>query len=407
MIKTLKNPTAKGVIKAIASKSEVHRYLLCAALADKKTDILCEELNEDIIATVSCLNALGAEITYKNNYFSVLPIKQVKEEPLLPCNESGSTLRFLLPTVSSFGKNAVFEAKGRLGSRPLSPLKEELQRTGAQIISENGRITVSGKCTGTAFSIPGNVSSQFISGLMFMLTKTGGKIKITESIESLPYIEMTIKALRDFGCDVSFSDNTVNVPKTNPLLSPQNITSSGDWSNAAFFITLGIIGASPVKVTGLDIKSAQGDKAVIDVLKSLGGDIRINGNEVTAYPSVLTACDIDAKNIPDLVPVLSVAATKAEGTTRIYNCSRLRIKESDRIEAVRKMISALGGKIHIEDDDIIIKGSPLTGGTVDSCNDHRIAMSAAVAAFISEDTVTINGAEAVNKSYPTFWEEIK
>ena len=159
-------------------------------------------------------------------------------------------------------------------------------------------------------------------------------------------------------------------------------------------------------VTNLDINSAQGDKAIIDVLKALGADIRITEHTVTAYPSELYAKDIDAADIPDLVPVLSVAATKARGTVRIYNCQRLRIKESDRTEAIRRMITALGGNIRIENNDIIIANSTLKGGTVDSLNDHRIAMSAAVAAFISESSVTINGAEAVNKSYPTFWDEI-
>lgn len=407
MVKVLKNPKTKSTVKAIASKSEVHRLLICAALSDKRTCIICEELNEDIRATADCLNALGADITYTDGTFFVLPIKEFSASPTLPCNESGSTLRFLLPLVSYSGQGGVFDTKGRLSQRPLSPLKEELEKSGAEIKTENNLISVSGRCTEINFTVPGNVSSQFISGLIFMLTRTGGTITVTENIESLPYIEMTLHALDIFGCRTQFTDNVITVQKTCPLISSQEITSSGDWSNAAFFITLGVIGKEKITVTSLDFCSKQGDKAIIDILRTAGAKIEVNGNTVTAYPSELSGTQIDAGNIPDLVPVLSVAAANAKGTTRIYNCSRLRIKESDRIEAVKEMITALGGKIRIDNDDIIIEGSPLSGGTVDSKNDHRIAMSAAVAAFTAKNEVTIIGAEAVNKSYPAFWDEIR
>ncbi len=407
MVKVLCNPKSNDTIKAIASKSEVHRLLICAALSDKETSIICEELNDDITATADCLNALGAKISYNNGAFTVLPIKEFSESPVLPCNESGSTLRFLLPLVAASGKGGSFDTKGRLALRPLSPLKEELEKSGAVITTQDRIISVSGKCNATAFSIPGNVSSQFISGLMFMLTKTGGTIKITDKIESRPYIDMTIHALQKFGCSIIFEDNIITVKKTCPLISPQTITSTGDWSNAAFFIAIGVTGKEKVTVTALDLYSKQGDKKITDILKAFGAKIESNEKSITAYPSRLKATDIDAENVPDLVPVLSVVAANAEGTTRIYNCSRLRIKESDRIEAVKEMITALGGKIHIENNDIIIEGSPLSGGSVDSKNDHRIAMSAAVAAFSAKNEVTINGAEAVNKSYPSFWDEIR
>lgn len=407
MIKVLKNPETNSTIKAIASKSEVHRLLICSALSDKKTSVLCEELNEDIIATVDCLTALGAEITYKDKTFSVTPVRELASSPVLPCNESGSTLRFLLPLVCASGKGGTFDTRGRLSRRPLTPLKEELEKSGAVINTADNLISVSGKCSSAGFTLPGNVSSQFISGLMFMLSGTGGTINVTGNIESRPYIEMTAYALKKFGCEVHFSDNVITVEKTCPLISPVKITSSGDWSNAAFFITLGVIGKKAITVTSLDPSSKQGDKEIVNILKAAGAKIEVGENCVTAYPSELSGTLIDAKNVPDLVPVLSVAAANARGTTRIYNCSRLRIKESDRIEAVKEMIDALGGKIYVENDDIIIEGSPLTGGTVNSKNDHRIAMSAAIAAFTTKNEVTIIDAEAVNKSYPTFWDEIR
>lgn len=407
MIKTLRSPKTSGNIKAIASKSEVHRLLIAAALSDKKTEIICEKTNADITATAECLKALGADITYTDGIFTVTPIKEVPENPVLPCNESGSTLRFLLPLVCFFGKGGIFEAKGRLSSRPLSPLKEELERCGAEIITEGSFIKISGRITETDFTIPGNVSSQFISGLLFMLTKTGGSITVTGNTESLPYIEMTIDALKLFGGKISFSDGKITVEKTSPLISPDKVKSGGDWSNAAFFITAGVIGKEKITVSGLDMNSRQGDKKITDILKSFGARIECTEDSVTAYPSELSAFSFDASDIPDLVPVLSVAAANAKGVTRITGCKRLRIKESDRIEAVKKLITDLGGKIDTENDDIIITGSPLSGGVTASENDHRIAMSAAVAAFSCDGEVTIEGAEAVNKSYPSFWDEIR
>ncbi len=407
MIKTLHSPETSGCIKAINSKSEAHRVLICAALSDKKTEIRCESINEDITATADCLKALGAGISFSDGAFTVEPIKNPEKAAVLPCNESGSTLRFLLPLVSAFGGEYEFHTNGRLSQRPLSPLKEELQKGGTVISVRDNRICVSGCCNSDEFTIEGNISSQFISGLMLMLSLTGGKITVTGSIESRPYIAMTADALKEFGCNISFIDNVITVPKTRPLISPEKTEINGDWSNAAFFITAGVIGKKAITVTGLDFNSRQGDKAIITVLRKLGAKIEVTENSVTAFPSSLHGTEINAKDIPDLVPVLSVAAANAEGETRITACARLRLKESDRIETVKEMIIALGGKISVENDSLIINGFPLTGGSVDSKNDHRIAMSAAVAAFSAKNAVTVINAEAVNKSYPRFWDEIK
>ncbi len=407
MIKTLFSPKTSGIIKIPASKSEVHRLLICAALSDKETKVYCDGLNDDIEASVSCLNSLGAEISFSDGMFTVKPIRDIPEKPVLHPKESGSTLRFLLPLTSLFGKDAVFVTEGRLGDRPLSPLKEELEEAGVTITKEENRIRVSGRCEKTAFSIAGNVSSQFISGLIFMLTKTGGEIEITGKAESRPYIEMTLDALKTFGCDISFTKNIITVPKTAPLSSPEEVRAGGDWSNAAFFLSAGVIGKEKITLTGLKTDSVQGDKRIIAVLRDFGADIEINKNGITASPSPLRGITIDAEDIPDLVPVLSVVAANAEGKTEIKNCGRLRLKESDRIEAVYNMIKNLGGKIAVANESIIIEGSPLTGGEIDSVNDHRIAMSGAVASFCTESPVTIKGAEAVKKSYPVFWDEIR
>ena len=405
MTETLFSPVLSGEIRAITSKSEVHRLLICAALADKKTTIECKDTNEDIIATAECLRALGAEITYNNGFFEVSPILSAPKKAVLPCNESGSTLRFLIPVVCILGTEAEFQMKGRLSERPLSPLKELLEENGAAFEQKGSSLFVKANIKGHFFSIAGNVSSQFISGLLFMLSVSGGEIEITAKTESAPYIDMTVNALRSFNCPVEKTENGYKIIKTYPLRSPEKITAKGDWSNAAFFITAGVVGKKSITVTGLEPDSAQGDKAIIDELKKLGAKIVCNGNSVTAFPSTLKASDIDASQIPDLVPILSVAAAYAEGTTRIYGAGRLRIKESDRLQTVFDMLTSLGGKVKITADGLEITGSPLSGGEFSSGNDHRIAMSGAVAATLCEKTVTINGSEAVKKSYPDFWKD--
>lgn len=405
MTETLFAPVLSGEICAITSKSEVHRLLICAALADKKTLIECKDTNEDILATADCLRALGAEITYTDGFFEVTPINTVPKKAILPCNESGSTLRFLIPVVCILGTEAEFQMKGRLGERPLSPLKELLEENGAVFTQKDNSLFVKADIKGHFFSIAGNVSSQFISGLLFMLSVSGGEIEITGKTESAPYIDMTVNALRSFGCPVEKTEHGYKITKTHPLHSPEKITAKGDWSNAAFFITAGVVGKKSVTVTGLELDSAQGDKAIINELQKLGAKIVCKNDSVTAFPSELEGADIDASQIPDLVPILSVAASYAEGTTRIYGAGRLRIKESDRLQSVYDMLTSLGGKVKINPDGLEITGIPLSGGEVSSCHDHRIAMSAAVAAILCEKTVTINGSEAVKKSYPEFWKD--
>lgn len=410
----LHSPKLNGKVKAIASKSEVHRLLICAALADNATSIACSEINADIEATQKCLSALGAQITYENGFFYVKPIREipVDEVTLLP-GESGSTLRFLLPVVCGLGVNAKFIMEGRLADRPLSPLKELLEENGAQIHKEGNILYVSGKVRADKFTIAGDISSQFISGLLFMLPMWGGEVEITGKTQSLPYIEMTIAALAEFGCEVTKTQTGYKVPCRKPFFSPAKIEAKGDWSNAAFFIVAGVIGEKPVTVTDIDINSKQGDKAIIDILCNAGARIDVEKNAVTAWPSTLSGTEINAAQVPDLVPVLSVAASVCVGKTRIYEAQRLRIKESDRLAAICDMLTNFGANCVETEDGLIIEGSGSLQGLSDdivkvcSHNDHRIAMSAAVAATVCQKEVEISGAEAVNKSYPLFWQDYR
>lgn len=399
----------KGKIKAITSKSVAHRLLICSAFADAPTRILCEETNKDIEATAACLDALGANIQRNAPYYDVIPVspKNITRGAALPCGESGSTLRFLLPIAAALGADCSFLLEGRLADRPLSPLREELESHGVSIRGKNP-LSISGKLCGREFSIDGSVSSQFVSGLLFALTllKNEATLTVTGKIESAPYIDITCYALSLFGTPVQKNENKFTVGARSSLTSPSYLEAEGDWSNAAFPLALGVLGGE-VEVCGLNPDSAQGDKRIIDILLRFGADISVSDNgSYIARRSNLKGIDIDASQIPDLVPVLATVASVAEGRTRIYGASRLRLKESDRLFTVSDMLRRLGAKIEENDDGLTVEGvRALRGGSVSSHNDHRIAMSAAVAAAVCEGAVEIYGAEAVNKSYPAFWED--
>ncbi|MBQ4566311.1 MAG: 3-phosphoshikimate 1-carboxyvinyltransferase [Oscillospiraceae bacterium] len=391
-----------GSLSAIASKSQAHRLLICAALAEGRTEIRCTETSRDIEATADCLSALGAKITYENGVYSVIPIEKVKKNAVLNCGESGSTLRFLLPVAAALGADATFELHGRLPQRPLSPLWEELECHGCSLSrpTEN-TLRCRGQLRAGRFSLAGNVSSQFISGLLFALPllEEASEICLTTGLESASYVDMTLRALKQFGiCPEGWT------------IHPQKGKSSGcyrvegDWSNAAFWLCAGAI-SRPVTLHGLDPHSPQGDRKVAAVLRAFGAEIQWENDAVTVRPKPLKGIEIDAKDIPDLVPPLALVAAFAQGKTRIYNAQRLRIKESDRLATVAQTLKALGGEAEITGDGLLISGTGLTGGSADSHNDHRIAMLCAIAS--SRCPVQLTGAEAVDKSYPRFWEDLE
>ena len=409
----LNSPSVKSQIRAISSKSEAHRYLICAALSDCMSEIICTDTNADIEATISCLAALGASITRKNNSLIVEPISKIPERPMLDCNESGSTLRFLLPLSCALNAEAGFIMRGRLASRPLSPLYELLESGGIKL-SEQGKspLFTCGRLSSGEYEIEANVSSQFISGLLFALAVCEGEssLKLTGKIESMPYIEMTLNSLCRFDADIEFeSEQGIFKIKGKKKLTSSKIQNvGGDWSNAAFFLSAGAIGKKEITILGLEENSAQGDQRIIEILAKMGAQISQKCGNITVYPSKLCGIDIDASQIPDLVPILAVVASVAEGKTTIFNASRLKLKESDRIQSVCSMLNSLGANITPTDDGMVIWGKEkLVGGITDSFNDHRIAMSAAIASLICESSVKITNFEAINKSYPTFLENFE
>lgn len=384
----------KGEIEAIPSKSAAHRLLICAALADRATEIYCPSLSKDIEATADCLRALGAGIEYRRGSFFVQPIYKVNNDALLDCGESGSTLRFLLPVACALGGGARIKMHGRLPQRPLSPLWEELEEHGAKLSRpEADIISVSGKISAGDYRIRADISSQYVSGLLFALPLLDGEssLSLEGSIESQGYIDMTSQAQRNFGIEFAFDGRVFSVPADAAYSSPAVVQVEGDWSNAAFWLAADALSDGAIKVNGLLDDSLQGDRAVVELISRIR-----QGNAV-----------IDVKDVPDLVPVLAVLAAVSPGVTRFINAGRLRIKESDRISSVCRMLSALGADCAEEAEGLTVFCGGLRGGTVDGENDHRIVMSAAVAAIACRENVTILGAEAVEKSYPAFFEDYK
>lgn len=402
-----------GTIPAISSKSDAHRLLIAAALADKPTVLSCNVLSEDIRATAECMRALGANIEYGENQITVEPIARDAAEQTvqLDCGECGSTLRFLLPVVSALGKNGVFSGKGRLPERPVTDLRNAMGAHGVTFSPPwVFPIETAGQLTAGKFTLKGNVSSQYVTGLLFALPllPDDSEIELLPPIESKAYIDMTLSTLRTFGIAVETAENTYKIRGGQAYKSPRQVTVDGDWSNAAFFLTAGALGA-PVTVTGLNLRSVQGDKAILDVLVKMGAKIEVDGDAVTVSPAPLKGVQIDASGIPDLVPILSVAAAACEtGATTVTNAARLRIKECDRLAAVNECLTNMGVVCAETDDGLVIWGGEgIRGGDVFGFNDHRMVMSMAIAATVAREKTTIREAQAVRKSYPHFFADFE
>jgi 3-phosphoshikimate 1-carboxyvinyltransferase len=393
-----------GGIAAIASKSDAHRLLILAALSTGETILKMEQRSEDIDATIGCLRALGAEIALLPDGVLGRGLERVSENPLLDCGESGSTFRFLLPVAAALCEQARFTGSGRLPERPIGELLRAMEQHDVVFSAERLPFSTTGKLTGGAYSLPGNVSSQYLTGLLLALPllNESSKITLTTKLESAAYVDITLHALRRFGVAVEVSEDCYAIPGGQTLRSTGELRVDGDWSNAAFFLVAGAIGA-PVRMTGLNLNSPQGDKAILDALLSFGASLSATAKAVSVSPAPLFGCEIDVGETPDLLPVLAVLGACANGETRLVNAARLRLKESDRLASVSAMLHALGGSVEEQPDALVITGGRLNGGVVESCRDHRIAMAAAVASIRCRHEVTILNADAVNKSYPAFF----
>ena len=407
MTRTILPGLRTGVIRIPASKSQAHRMLICAALSSSPSHLILDGFSADIEATAQCLEALGAQLTQETAGLLIAPIGARPANAKLDVGESGSTLRFLLPVLGALGLRAEVRMHGRLPERPLSPLWEVLEAHGMQLQRDGAVLHTAGQLCAGDYSLPGNVSSQFISGLLFALPLLSGNstLTVTGALQSARYVAMTEQALAEAGILTKKDGQVWQIDGGQRYAAPAVQTVEGDWSNAAFFLCMGALSDKGVTVKNIPEHTSQGDRKIFDILRSFGADVAVNGDSVAVKKGRLTACTVDASEIPDLVPVVSVVAAAAEGDTHIINAARVRLKESDRLMTTATLLCSLGASVEELPDGLIIHGGrPLHGGTIDSFNDHRIAMSAAVAACICTEPVTVTGCECVNKSFPRFWE---
>lgn len=423
----------KGIVRVPPSKSAAHRALICASLADGKSEIHGISESKDMKATIGCMTALGAEIERigDGRTVSVRGIRRnmsgerngcerSDEDPAsLDCNESGSTLRFVLPIAAALGRDASFEGRGKLPQRPMTPLADEMKKRGIEFLPQ-GRDSlpfhIKGRLQPGIYELPGNVSSQYFSGLMFALPLLEGdsEIRVRGKLESIGYIHLTLKMLREFGIEIEETEYGFRVPGNQRYL-PAEVEVEGDYSQAAFWLAAAACG-SELTIAGLREDSAQGDREAVDIIEKFGAQVirrypeiivtvsENSGGEGRVLP--LKALEADGGDIPDVIPVLATAAACAEGVSRFYNISRLRIKECDRLSAMADCLSRLGVSVEEKEDELLVTGGKMKGGCrVSGYNDHRIVMSMAVAALSCEEPVIISDAEAIQKSYPDFFDE--
>lgn len=395
-----------GEVQIPSSKSAAHRNIICAALAKGLSVVspICH--SEDIDATIRAVTALGAEILEKNGSFHITGIDRemvLNKKVTIDCGESGSTLRFMIPIAAALGANATFVGHGRLPERPIDALTDILSAFGVSCSSNRLPLTIKGRLEKGAYPVSGNVSSQYLTGLLFAIGINGGTAQLTTPLQSAGYIDLTVQIMSNFGIQITENGGVYSAKGE---FTSKNSRVEGDWSQAAFFLAAGALGGN-IKITGLDFDSTQGDMAAIEIFKAFGADIEIKNNCLYVKSGKLKGIDINCSQIPDMVPALAVTAALSQGKTIIFGGERLRIKETDRIRTVVDGLLAMGIKVTEQPDGMIIEGGVSAGGKVDGTGDHRIVMAFSVLAAYSANNTEIYGYKAINKSYPLFFEDFK
>ncbi len=379
-----------GSVAAPPSKSHVHRLLIAAALAKEETAIRCPELNADLEATLRCLQALGAGVEQEGGVLRVRGAEKAAGAAQLDCGQSGSTLRFLLPLCASLEQTVHLIGSGRLPARPIRPLLQALSQNGARIQGEGLPLTLNGGLQPGIFLLPGGESSQYFSGLLLALPRLNGEstVRFLPPLASAPYVDMTLDVLAQFGVSMESVENGWRVPGEQQYRSPGTVEAEGDWSAAGNWLAAQAMGNS-IRITGLRAASRQGDRRLPELLRHVGETI-------------------DLTATPDMMPILAMMAAGCPGQkTRLVGIARLRQKESDRVAAMIAAIRALGGWVQADADTMQIRGQRLLGGQADGAADHRVVMALAIGATGCAGPVVISGAEAVQKSYPRFWQDFE
>ncbi|MCX8150068.1 MAG: 3-phosphoshikimate 1-carboxyvinyltransferase [Candidatus Bathyarchaeota archaeon] len=408
----------KGEICAPPSKAYTQRLLIAAALSSGTSKVVNPLLSQDTEATLRVVRAMGAKITFEYDCWTVEGVDSIQgsKQPV-DCGESGATLRFAVPIAALAARPTIFVMRESLAKRPIAPLLQSLEKLGvkARLQSVDGNPAVrveGGGIQGGATDMPGDVSSQFVSGLMFAcpLAKKDTTLDLTTPLESKTYVQMTQAVLAQHGIKVEISPDFMHfkIP-ANQKYYPNDSQVPGDFSSAAFILAAAAITKSDVTLKNLNLEAVQGDKLILEILRQMGVESKICSDQVkiTGNGNLLKAIDIDARDIPDLIPVCSVLGCFAKGASKIYNAKRLRFKESDRLESIYVELKNMGAHIDIDQNSLTIKGpSSLYGVSIDPFNDHRIAMSCAVAALRAEGETVIQNAECVRKSYPHFFGDL-
>jgi 3-phosphoshikimate 1-carboxyvinyltransferase len=412
----MKTEELSGIVCAPSSKSYTQRMIIAAALSNGSSKVSDPLLSEDTEATLRAVTALGAKVIIVDGCWTIegTTLKGAKEP--IDCGESGATLRFMVPVAALANGSSTLVFKGSVEKRPVAPLIASLNELGAKAhigkLGDKDAVFVEGGgIIGGETSIPGNVSSQFISGLMFACPKAqvDTEIMLSSPLESEGYIKMTEAVLVNHGVKVPAHENHIHIPANQTFTSADGRV-PGDFSSAAFLLAAAAITHSKVQINNLDYGSVQGDKAIIGILKHMGVNGKVCGDsvEIEGSGSLLKTNEVDAKHIPDLVPAIAVLMCYAKGTSHIFGANRLRLKESDRLESLYLELKKMGAQITIDSDGLIIEGvSPLHGAIIDPHNDHRIAMACAVAALGAEGQTTIQNADCVRKSYPQFFTHLR
>ncbi len=411
---TINQSILKGEVRIPPSKSMSHRAIMAAGLAKGKSVVNNLIFSKDMIATISCMRNIGATIEVFDDRIEVEGTGCVSiTDPNFYCKESGSTIRFMIPIGMmdrDYNEAITFHGEGRLATRPMTPYFDIFNEKKIRYdYPDQLPLDIWGHLESGAYKLPGDVSSQFVTGLMYALSMCDGSstIEMTSKLESRSYVDMTIDVLKDFGVMVTHDNYSVFHVPGNATFNSRNYTVEGDYSQVAFFVVAGLINGD-LKLTGLKEESLQGDSEILNIVKRMGGDVTFEKGELIVRKSKTQGVDIDMSEIPDMLPAISVLAALSKGKTRLYNGQRIRLKESDRIKAMYKELKKLGATIEETEDGLIIEGvDQLSGGSVEGWNDHRIVMALAVAGTCASNPVTITDAHAITKSYPHFFEDLQ
>lgn len=407
------NVSLSGTISSIPAKAHAHRALIAATLSDSPSSILISHSSKDIDSTMDSLRSLGASITYEQGVAHVIPGPVPSMGQVLP-HESGTTLRLLLPVSASICDTVNVDAKGRLSERPLEPLLSEMKAHGISFSQDAPPFTMTGRLHGGVFSMTGTVSSQFFSGLLLAAPQLGRTtVNCTSSLQSKDYVTLTIETMKDFGVQVTEGTTEDGYPsftieENQYFHGNEQYPIEGDWSNGAIWLVAAAMTGQSISVTGLRPDSVQADKRILSILESAGVTCTWNGFTVTVTGKAHQPIYVNLEQMPDLLPILSSLACSIEGTSAFINGARLRLKESDRLDAVAQLVRDSGGIVRMEGDNLYITGTgTLIGGTVDCVNDHRLVMAGTLNALIATSPIILQDSEAISKSYPHFFTDWK